>query len=40
MIQERLSVLHSWCVSPSDALTIIGGSGAWFWDAGAAATST
>jgi len=34
MTQERLSVLHSWCVQAEwDAPTIVGGSGAWFWDA-------
>lgn len=34
MIPERRSVLHSWCVQADwDAPTIVGGSGAWFWDA-------
>jgi taurine--2-oxoglutarate transaminase len=34
MIPERLSVLHSWCVQADwDAPTIVGGAGAWFWDA-------
>ena len=34
MIPERLSVLHSWCVQAEwDAPTIVGGQGAWFWDA-------
>jgi taurine--2-oxoglutarate transaminase len=34
MIPERRSVLHSWCVQADwDAPTVVGGSGAWFWDA-------
>ena len=34
MIPERRSVLHSWCVQAEwDAPTIVGGTGAWFWDA-------
>ncbi len=34
MIPERRSVLHSWCVQAAwDAPTVVGGSGAWFWDA-------
>jgi taurine--2-oxoglutarate transaminase len=34
MIPERRSVLHSWCVQAEwDAPTIVGGGGAWFWDA-------
>jgi taurine--2-oxoglutarate transaminase len=34
MISERFSVLHSWCVQADwDAPTIVGGRGAWFWDA-------
>ena len=34
MIPERLSVLHSWCVQADwNAPTIVGGEGAWFWDA-------
>jgi len=35
MIPERHSVMHSWCVQADwDAPTIVGGEGAWFWDAG------
>ncbi len=34
MIPERRSVLHSWCVQAEwDAPTVVGGEGAWFWDA-------
>jgi len=33
MTPERRSVLHSWCIQADwDAPTIVGGSGAWFWD--------
>jgi len=34
MIPERLSVMHSWCIQADwNAPTIVGGEGAWFWDA-------
>ena len=34
MTNERSTVMHSWCVQADwDAPTIVGGEGAWFWDA-------